>query len=211
MSFFSGLFGGGGGGQSNNNWQQELLRQIGVQQGAGAVNNLFDTQFSDNFFTGRRDAALNFWQPQLDSQYADAQKQLEYALARQGGGESSAAAQQRGDLEKQYATNRQAIADKALGYETSARNNIEAARAGILAALNQTGDSTGAINSARSQIAALGQPDSYPALGDLFSTATSNLNQQLALENAYKASNGLTPNPTYWSGLFGSRPAVQNS
>lgn len=210
MSFFSGLFGGGGGGQSQNNWQQELLRQVGIQQGAGAINKLFDTQFNDNFFNGRRDAALNYWQPQLDSQYADAQKQLEYALARQGGGESSAAAQQRGDLEKQYATNRQAIADKALGYETGARNSIEAARAGILAALNQTGDSTGAINSARSQIAALGQPDSFSPLTNLFSNAASDINQQLALERANQLSGGLVQ-PAYWSGLFGSKAAVQNS
>ncbi|WP_424360992.1 hypothetical protein [Methylocystis parvus] len=216
MSFsLSRLFGGGGNGaQAKQQQQQELLRQIGIQQGTGAINSLFDKQFTDDFFNGRRQAALNYYMPQLDQQYSDAQKQLTYALARAGGSQSSAAAQQQGDLQQKYSTNRQQIADQANNLATGARNNVESARANLIAMLNTTGDTQGALNSARASMASLSAPDAYSPLADLFTTATSALNQQGALEQANIASMGAVQ-PRYWSGLFGKRQgrnaAVVNS
>jgi hypothetical protein len=189
---------------------QEMQRQAGIQSGTAAIDGLFNQQFDDNFFNQRREAALGYYMPQLDQQYGDARDQLKFALARGGNADSSAAAAQQGDLEQKYGTLRQSIADKARGFETNARNNIENARSGLIANLNATGDAQGAINSAQARLKALSAGDEYSPLADLFSTSLSLAGQQGALERADQMSGGVV-GPRYRTGLFGPSNAVRNT
>ena len=217
MSFLSRLFGGGGGGDNNAAKMQqfqELARQGNIQAGTQAIDDIFGAQFGDDFFKKRREAALGYYNPQLEGRYADARKKLLFDLSRSGGLDSSSAAQREADLAQTYGAGRQQIADKALSYETGARNNIENARAQLLQMLNSTGDAQGAINSAQSRLTSLSAPDSYSPIGDLFSTGLGVAGQQIALERANEASRGLVQ-PAGHTGLFGrnynSKGQVVNS
>jgi hypothetical protein len=194
--------GDGGAGQAR---QDEQKRQDKIRQGTEHVNSVFDSQFNDDYFGKRQQSYLDYASPQLDKQYADAQKQLSFALARSGNSDSSARAAQLGDLQKLYDTNKQQVADQAISYGTQARNSVEDARSNLIQTLNSTGDATGAANSALARAAALSAPDAYSPLGQLFGAFTNGLGTQAALEraNAYAG----TPAPRYQTGLFRANPS----
>lgn len=159
--------------------------------------------FGDDFFNDRREAYMNYATPQLEDQYGDAQKQLTFALARGGLLDSSVRGEKAGDLQQLYDTNKQKVADDALAYETQARNNVEDARANLIATLNATGDAQGAAKAAIARSQALSQPDSYSPLTQLFVDFTSTLGTQAALERANAMSGGATGS-RYNTNLFGN-------
>jgi hypothetical protein len=196
------LFGGQGfdyGAQARD-FAQALERQNQINAGMQNINATF-APFNDAFFDKRRQEMLNFYQPQIDQQFNDAQKQLVYALARSGGSQSSAAAQQRAALEQKAMTARQNIVSQADSSTQDMRNQIESARAGLVALLNSSGDAATTADQARSRVAALSTPQTYGALPDLFGTAAGIAGQQKGLEDAWNASNGLTTRPSYF--VFG--------
>ena len=92
------------------------------QQFAQAIKNgVYSTKntttgFNDDFFNGRKQAYMDYADPQLEDQYGDANKQLTFSLARSGLLDSSARGEKLGDLQKLYDTQKQAVADKALSY-----------------------------------------------------------------------------------------------
>lgn len=183
---------------------QELNRQNNIQSGTSAIDSIFGKQFDEPFFTNRRQAALDYYNPQLESQYADARKQLQFDLARSGGLDSSAAAQREAELSRKYGAGKQQIADQALSYETGARNNIENARAQLIQMLSSTGDAQGAVNSAQARLSSLSAPDSYNPLGDLFSTGANAVGQNLAIQRANDLANSAAT-------LFNRRGQVQST
>ena len=157
--------------------------------------------FGEDFFAGRKKAFMDYASPQLEDQYGDAQKELTFALARNGTLDSSIRGQKAGELQKTYDLNKQQVADKALSYETDARNSVEDARSNLIATLNATGDAQGAANSALSRAAALSQAPAYSPLTNLFGDFTSTLGTQAALEKANYYSGGQT-GARYSTGLF---------
>lgn len=152
----------------------------GVQADTGA--------FGGDFFNNRRQAYIDYATPQLQKQYQDAQRELTYSLDRGGNLASSTRATQTGDLGALYATNEQAIADKALGYENEARTAVEDARSDLIKTLNTTGDAEGAVTGAINRASALSRPDAYSPLSQLFADFTSTLGTQAAMERAEAAS-----------------------
>lgn len=179
----------------------EQERQERIRTGTASINDLFDSQFTDDFYTGRQQAYLDYASPQLESQYADAQKELTYALARAGTLDSSVRADKVAELQQQYDLNKQQIADQALASSTDARNAVESGRSDLVTTLNATGDAEGAANSAISRASALSQPAAYSPLTQLFSDFTSALGTQSALEKANYYSGGQT-GVNYSTGLF---------
>lgn len=162
-------------------------------------------QFTDDFFNGRKQAYLNYADPQLQDQYGDANRQLTFSLARSGLLDSSARGQKLGELQKLYDTQKQAIADKALSYETGARNSVEDARSNLIQTLNATGDAEGAANSALARSQALSAPDAYSPLAQLFTDFTNGLGIQAAQERSYAAGGA---KPLYNTGLFSNAGRV---
>jgi hypothetical protein len=144
--------------------------------------------FDEDFFKNRRQSYLDYATPQLQKQYQDAQRELTYSLDRGGNLDSSTNATQTADLGSLYKTNEQAIADKALGYETEARTAVEDARSDLVKTLNATGDAEGAATSAINRASALSRPDTYTPLSQLFADFTSGLGTQAALERAEASS-----------------------
>lgn len=188
---------------SNQARFDEDARQQKIRDGTARVGNIFENNFNDDFYKGRRDAFTNFATPQLEDQYGDAQKQLTYSLARSGTLDSSIRGEKVGELQKLFDTNKQDIADKAVANETEARNNVEGARTDLIQTLSATGDAEGAANSALSRATALSQPAAFNPLSQLFAGFTSTLGQQAAQEKAEALSGGAYK-AKYNTGLFGT-------
>jgi len=165
--------------------------------------------FDDDFFSGRRQAYLDYASPQLEDQYAQAQKDLTFALTRGGLLDSSVRGDKVAELQKKYDLNKQQIADQAIASETDARNAVESGRADLIGMLNATGDAQGAANSAIARASALSQPAAYSPLTSLFADFTAGLGTQAALEraNAYAGTGvGQSQIGRYNTGLFPANP-----
>lgn len=189
----------------------EQARQSKIREGTTNINNTFDSQFNDGYFDSRKSSFLDYATPQLNDQYEKAQKDLTFSLDRSGMLDSSVRASKEGELQKLYDTNRRSVADQALGYSTQARNSVEDARSGLIQTLNATGDAQGAATSAISRASALSQPEQYSPLAQLFTTFTSGLGQQAALEKSAALSGGAYGG-AYNTGLFGTpKKSVQTT
>jgi len=195
------MFGKGGDGGAGASREAEMRRQTFIRDGSNAINQMFDTQFNDDFYKGRSKAYLDYAKPQVDDQYADARKQLTFALDRTGMLDSTGRTQKEAELTKQYDNANRNVSDKALDYENTARSNVEGSRANLISMLSATGDQQGAINAATGRAAALTAPDAFDGIGQLFGNFTSALNTQAGLEKNAALSNG-TISPRYNTGLF---------
>jgi hypothetical protein len=197
-----GVSGGGGGGDGGAGQARadEQARQAKIREGTTRVNSIFDSQFNDDFFGRRQQSYLDYATPQLNDQYADARKQLTFALDRSGTLDSSVRAAKEAELQKLYDTNRRSVADEALGYGTKSKSSIEDARANLIQTLNSTADTEGAVNAAINRSKVLSQEEAYRPLGQLFSSFTGTLGQQAAADKAAALSSSFsTPNG---AGLF---------
>lgn len=192
--------GKGGGNEAARMREDEQVRQQRIRQGTSRIDDIFG-QFDDDFFSGRRDAFLDYATPQLEDQYGDATRELTFALARNGTLDSSIRGQKAGELQTDYDLTKQQIADQALASETDSRNAVEDTRANLIAMLNSTGDAQGAANSAMNRASALSKPAPFSPLSNLFADFTSGLGQQAALERANYYSGGAAGG-RYNTGLF---------
>lgn len=191
----------GGGNEAAQARSDEQARQQKIREGTSRVNGIIDTQFTPDYFVKQRQNFIDYANPQLEGQLGDARKELTFSLARGGNLNSSARADLESELQKRYDLNKQQIQDQALSYETSARNNVEDARANLIATLNATGDAEGASNAALARATALSQPVAYSPLTQLFADFTAGLGTQAAAERSYAAGGSA---PTYSTGLFGT-------
>jgi hypothetical protein len=180
----------------------EAQRQATIRQGTANIDNIFNSQFNDDFYNKQQSGFVNYATPQLDDQLGKAREALTYSLARGGVLNSSVRSQKEAELQQQADLQRQGIADQGLSYGTQARNNVESARANLISTLNATGDAEGAANSAMSRATALSQPAAYSPVGQLFSTFLSGLGTQAAAEKATAMSGNIYKSP-YNTGLFG--------
>jgi hypothetical protein len=200
---------GGGGGDDGQARAQEARRENAIADSQGNIQNVFNANFTPDFYNNRRQAYLDFAKPQLNDQYADARKQLIYSLDRSGNLASTARTTQEANLAKLYGTNNRTISDQALGYENDARNNVAAAESNLFNGVAQSGNIGASVNAANSQANALSQPDAYSPIGNLFGDFTGALQTQAGLEQLAAASGGAFK-PAFNTGLFGGSNAVVN-
>lgn len=173
--------------------RDEEARQQRVTDGTARVNDQFNGQFDDKFYSGIAESYSNFARPQLEEQRDTANSQLLFDLARGGKLDSSTRATKGADLQQTYDLGLQDIADKALGAKNDARGSVEDARSSLIAQLNATGDATGAVNAATNRIQALSRPaGNFSPIADMFAGFTDQLSSRYAQERAYAASNGMS-------------------
>lgn len=170
--------------------KQEEARQAAIRAGTERINGIFDGAdtgtggFNDAFYDQQKQNYLDFAMPQLEDQRAKAARELTYSLARSGNLESSARADLAGQLQKQYDTQAQSVASKALDYENQSRTNVENARSDLISMLNATGDAESAANSAIARSQALSATPSYNPLTSMFADFTNTLGTATAAERA---------------------------
>lgn len=181
--------------------KDENARQDRIRQGTKSIDTTFG-QFNDGFYQKLADSFTGYARPQLDDQYNKAKDQLTFALARNGTLDSSIRSNKSADLTDQFNTQLLDLTDKARGYATDAKTNVERARSDLVTTLNATGDATAASNAALARAKVLATPPSYSPLGQLFTDFTSALGTQAALERAFAFGSGVQPR--YTTGLFGA-------
>jgi len=150
--------------------QKEAERQARLEQGKGAIDQLFNSAgFDQAFYDKYKNAELSNAEDQLQTQFDKQATQNRYSLARAGLSRSSAANQVKADLSSQKDF-------QDIGFRTKADQDVAALRSGIQgqqqAAYNQlfaTEDPGVAAESAAGAIksSAAAQPTLQP-LGELF-------------------------------------------
>ena len=162
---------------------EEAARQARISSGLERVNNVFG-QFDDNYYKGVSDAALNYYQPEVDRQYNEARRAATYNLARGGKLQSTAGAEALRKLSEAKARTDVDIANRAQGYATDTRKSIEGQRNDVIGNLYASADPEAAYSSAVTAAELGRQAPTYSPLNDLFSTYITTGGNALAAERA---------------------------
>ena len=188
--------------EANARRAEESARQARIRAATDEVNTRFDSMFTPDFYKAREKAYIDYYRPQLDDQFADAQKKLTYWLADRGLLESSARNDKTADLTKLFDTGVRQISSGALDLSNKTKGDVERTRASLIADARDSADPTYSGGAATSSMQALAQPESFSPLADMFATFTGALGQQAALERASALSGGAI-RPAFNTGLFG--------
>lgn len=183
-------------------------RQTGITNGTNRVNQSFDSMFTPDFYKKQQTNYTGYYKPQLDDQFADAQKSLTYWLSDKGLLDSSTRNDKTGDLTKMYDTDLRQINNSALDLTNKTKSDVTGARAGLITDVRNNADPGYAGTTANARIEALSAPPTYSPIGDMFGSFTGALAQQAALERASAYSGGAYQ-PAFNTGLFAPRNSVR--
>lgn len=186
---------------------KEELRQNRLNAGKGAIDTLFGpTNFGEPFYNKYTKASLDYNQPQLQTQYDKAKRDMTYDLARAGTLRSTAAGQAQSFLENEKGVNDAAIRAKADTDTAALRSSIASQQQQALNQLFATEDPDVAANTATHMVAnaQLSQPNLSP-LGELFKPLVigasgafqgfndqSTFNKAMQTRNPYESSGQIT-------------------
>jgi hypothetical protein len=177
--------GGGGGGtdyglmfqmmQAREARAREEARQQRITAGRGQIDKAF-TQISDpndTFYKRYGQAISDYYQPQLQKQYSDANKELTYRLADAGTLRSSAASEATADLSQQNDLNVANMNSKIDSAKADLRNRVASEKNTAINQLYATEDPEMALTTALNGVKQinLAQPDLSP-LANVFNVAT---------------------------------------
>jgi len=175
--------GGGDSGAAQQQRQQEEARNARIASGMGQLNEQF-SKFDDSYYDDYSRKLTNYWKPDVNRQFKDANDKLAFTFASSNPGGSSSSARAFGRLREDRDRRLLEATDNATTQANDLRKNVEGQRGNLVAQLNATADPAAAANAARNSIEGLSQPPAYEPLGDLFS----NLTEQFATaQNARSA------------------------
>jgi hypothetical protein len=174
-----------------------------LTQGRARVNTNFDANFTPDFYNQYAKALMDYWQPDMDRQYGDAQRSLNYTFAEGQPGGGSAPAEAFGRLKEAYDRSLLTAQDNSKAQANQLRGTNEGQRSALLAQLDQGTDPSSVVATSNNVIGNIPRPPTYSPIGDLFS----NLTQQFATaQQAYRNNYpgwgfGVSPTaPSYPSG-----------
>ena len=164
------MYGGGGGdnGAAEAARRQEEERQARIKQGMASIDSAF-TPFNDDYFNSKSKAYSDYYLPQLQRQFDEANAALRLQLSASGLGNSSAGAYGTAKLAREFADRQADIAAKGGDYSGSARQSVQDMRNQLVSQLNATSDSGAAAQAAQSQAyASMNRPNAFEPLGNAF-------------------------------------------
>lgn len=160
---------------------EEAARQARISQGQTGIDTAF-AGFNDDYFGKYKNDYLGYYEPQLDTQYADAKKKATVKLASTGGLQTSAGASQLADLFKNYSDQKSALAGTALDAVSDLRGKVDANKTELYQLNRSAADPAQAMSMASTRAGGL-TPPSFSPLGNLFSDAVQNIGTGIALES----------------------------
>jgi hypothetical protein len=161
--------------------RQEEKRQADILAGRGKIDEAF-AGFNDPFYSGIEKAYGEYYFPQLDRQFQDANEKLKLKLASAGLLNSGKGAELLGDLQETYGIQRGQIASGAIDRRNQVRGDVERAREDLFA-LNQSAADPAAIAvQAQSRAGSLQAPRGYDPIGNAFADFIGNLAIPVAAE-----------------------------
>lgn len=175
----------------------EAARQAAIKTGNANIDSAF-AQFNDPYFQKFEDAYKGYYNPQVDSQYADADGVMEAGLARNGIDRSSIAATKHGQLFSAYGDERAAIGDAAHAGAQDLRGKVSNEKSNLYAENSASADPAQASTQALASATSLVTPPAFSPLGQLFGNFLQPFTQ-------YAQSYSNNPGPGYKS-PFGATP-----
>ena len=179
--------------------EQEDQRRARITEGTASIDSAF-AGFDDSFFSGIEQSANDFFNPQIDRQFDRTRETLIKNLARQGNLNASTGARQLADLDTAGQEQRVTFADKARGFATDSRADVENNRANLLRQLQASADPSAAAATAAGQAQVLSAPPTFSPIGDLFTQF--GRNAEVQIENARRGFNNpasliFKPDPSF--------------
>lgn len=164
--------------------------------------------FDDNFYQQRAQAYEDFAMPQLQQQYGDTFKQINYGLANRGLSRSTAAGTQYSTLNRETGRAQQQIADTGIAQSQQLKSSVEDARQRAISMLYQTADPAQASAAAINTASSFQAPSTFAPIANMFSNLANQYYMSNVL-NSYKNQSGI-PNSgfgnTYQSPNYGALP-----
>jgi hypothetical protein len=179
--------------------RRERERQRQISQGKTAIDGAF-SQFDDNYYSGYKGKVLDYYNPQIEDQYGDAQAKLVAALAGRGQLESTAGAGAFADVSKEYNTQRTGVANQAVDAAQKLQGNVENQKTDLYALNAAAADAKGMGARAVGSATALTAPPTLSPIGRLFDAV---LQPWLNYRNAA----GNAPGAAYQSPVRSGSPA----
>ena len=163
----------------------ELARQARVDEGIDEIEDVFG-QYDQDFYDKRSDAYMNYQAPQLQDQYKEGLKDLQFALARGGRLNSSTEVGRKAQAAQDLQFQRQEMAGRAMQAASDSEAGVLEAKDKMikLNLANADPDLAASLSIARSK--ALNKPPKYDELLDVFGNITEGLASRQELENRRK-------------------------
>ncbi len=168
--------------------REEQERQARIREGSQRVNSVFDATFTNQFFDQAARDALALSLPEIDRQYANADRKVNLGLESRGIRESSAGARQLADLFRSNLDARAGAANDAQSFANSLRSNVEQQRQQLLAQNLAAADPSQAASLATSAASAIQPTPPRSTFGDIFAGALNTAGNALV----YRSQNPVT-------------------
>jgi len=187
--FWNTLTGGGGGGGGGPEYESaadaEARRQLKVDAGLEEIEKVFG-QYDQDFYDKSSDAYLDYYEPQLDDQFKDGLKELQFALARGGRFGSSTEVDRKAQAAEDYGTEKNELASGAIKAANDSEAAVTAAKRDMtnLNQVNANPDLAASLSN--SQAGILNQPPKFDPLLDVFGNITEGLAKREEIENRKK-------------------------
>jgi len=163
----------------------EAERQAKVDAGLANIEDVF-SQYDQDFYDQTSDAYMDYAQPQLEDQYAEGLKQLQYALARGGRFNSSTEVDRKAGAAEDLAFQQQELASKALQAATGQQQAVADAKEKMIRLNEVNANPDLAASLSNSQAGLLNQPPKFDPLINVFGKITEGLAQRDEIENRRK-------------------------
>jgi hypothetical protein len=147
---------------------QEAERQAKIRQGQGVIDKNY-AQFNDGYYDKFKKSYAGYYNPQLDTQYADAKDKMIAQLAGKGMLESSVGAGLLGKAEKTYGDEKARIAGAAGDEANNLKSKVEKSKTNLYSINQSSADPQGISARATGEASALAAPSSFSPLGEIFS------------------------------------------
>lgn len=172
---------GGGGNAAKAAQQQEAQRQAGVQSSIGKINSIYGSPERQQQYSDFEKAIQDFNLNKLDQQKVDADRQLNFALARQGVTGGSADVDASANLARQYnegvLKSEQAASSAASGLRAQDQQSKQALIGLAESGLDATTSSQQALTGLQTNLENAMAQGQSASLGDLFSGLASYYDQ----------------------------------
>lgn len=161
---------------------REAERQANIKAGQASIDSAF-SGFNDNYFNDYASAYTGHYNPELDTQYADARDKLMAAFAGRGMLNSAVAAKQTGDLQRVYGNERAAIASRSLDAANDLRSKVEQQRTDLYNLNASAADPEQIAAQSTAASTAIKAPQAYNPLGEVFASVLQPLQAYISASN----------------------------
>ena len=165
--------------------EAEEKREKRIKMGTADIRSRFGQAFGEDYYTGPEGLetkAKAYYKPQLEDQYAEALKQLQFAMARTGLLNSGSRSMKEAKALKTFNEGEISIAERARGLSNQRRQDVASAEQGAVSQLQASADPAAAAAQASNLIAANSAMPEFQPLGQVFTDFTAGLATQGNLE-----------------------------